>query len=308
MKDRKNSPDIAKAYRAHVLGGIEWALGLEPEAGASAMHPLLDEKLTNWELWMGVPHQTVTGLPPGTPTSPNGHDGTPLGLGNDPKHVFTIHTDSGEPVLHITGEIFGGLTTLQTYANFHFRTEFRWGQLKWEPKLKAVRDNGILFDCTGPHGVFWKVWKSSLEFQVEEKNMGDLYLLNGTSAQVPVVMVQNLKGWHFDPTGALTTFGHAPGATPGNVKHLAGDFEKPNGEWNTLELYSMGQTDIFVVNGNVVNVLRKTGRWTGSDTAVTPLTGGQIQIQSEGAECEYRRMGIEAISDFPADIKKTAGL
>jgi type 1 glutamine amidotransferase len=29
LKDRKNSPDISKAYEAHVLGGIEWALGLK---------------------------------------------------------------------------------------------------------------------------------------------------------------------------------------------------------------------------------------------------------------------------------------
>jgi uncharacterized protein len=35
MKDRKNSIEIAKAYQAHVLGGIEWALGLKKTAPAS---------------------------------------------------------------------------------------------------------------------------------------------------------------------------------------------------------------------------------------------------------------------------------
>lgn len=29
IKDRKNSPEISKAYQAHVLGGIEWALGIK---------------------------------------------------------------------------------------------------------------------------------------------------------------------------------------------------------------------------------------------------------------------------------------
>ena len=29
LKDRKNSPEISKAYQAHILGGIEWALGLK---------------------------------------------------------------------------------------------------------------------------------------------------------------------------------------------------------------------------------------------------------------------------------------
>ena len=29
LHDRKNTPDISKAYQAHLLGGIEWALGLK---------------------------------------------------------------------------------------------------------------------------------------------------------------------------------------------------------------------------------------------------------------------------------------
>ncbi len=35
LKDRKNSPEISRAYQAHVLGGIEWALGLKPGAPAA---------------------------------------------------------------------------------------------------------------------------------------------------------------------------------------------------------------------------------------------------------------------------------
>jgi type 1 glutamine amidotransferase len=34
LKDRKNSVEISKAYQAHVLGGIEWALGLKPGSAA----------------------------------------------------------------------------------------------------------------------------------------------------------------------------------------------------------------------------------------------------------------------------------
>jgi len=32
IKDRKNSPEISKTYQAHLLGGIEWALGLKGAA------------------------------------------------------------------------------------------------------------------------------------------------------------------------------------------------------------------------------------------------------------------------------------
>jgi type 1 glutamine amidotransferase len=35
MKDRKNSPEISKAYQAHVLGGIEWALGLKSKTSVT---------------------------------------------------------------------------------------------------------------------------------------------------------------------------------------------------------------------------------------------------------------------------------
>ena len=192
--------------------------------------PLLDEKLTSWELWMGVPHRTVVGLPEGTPTSATGHEGTPLGLNNDPKHVFSIRMEEGEPVLYITGEIFGGLTTLETFSNYHLRAQFKWGERRWEPNLTVARDSGLLYHCTGPHGAFWKVWKRCLEFQVAEKDMGDLFALAGTCGEVRVVHPVSL--WVFDPAGEPKKFTEAklPGATGGNrAVHLPGDFEKPTG-------------------------------------------------------------------------------
>ena len=52
------------------------ATGVTPKAAIlkPGWRPLLDEKLTSWELWMGVPHETVVGLPEGTPTSPTAHE------------------------------------------------------------------------------------------------------------------------------------------------------------------------------------------------------------------------------------------
>jgi len=34
QKDRKNTPDVARAFQAHLLGGILWALGLKPGSAA----------------------------------------------------------------------------------------------------------------------------------------------------------------------------------------------------------------------------------------------------------------------------------
>ena len=35
-----------------------------------------------------------------------------------------------------------------------------------------------------------------------------------------------------------------------------------------------------------------------------PLKAGKLQIQSEAAECEYRRMAIRPLSAWPADVAK----
>ncbi len=57
LKDRKNATDISKAYQQHVLGGIEWALGLKKsaapannhaDAGKAANSPLAQGK----QLWL----------------------------------------------------------------------------------------------------------------------------------------------------------------------------------------------------------------------------------------------------------------
>lgn len=299
---------IAGAVRKFgVTALITMTSALSFGAGASAPSivstnwiSLLDTNLAHWELWMGVPHHTVTDLPAGTPTSLDAHEGTPLGLNNDPKHVFTIRMEANEPVLRISGEIFGGLTTLETYSNYHFRVQFKWGERKWEPKLQVVRDNGILFHCTGPHGAFWNVWKRSLEFQVEEKNMGDLYCLAGTGATVSVV--KGAKDWYYDPAGERKPVGQVANSVTGKVAHLPGDFEKPNGEWNTLELYAFNRTAVYVVNGRAVQVLRDLTLADGK-----PLSEGQIQLQSEGAEAYYRRIEISSVTDLPFEIKQAAG-
>jgi len=57
---------------------------------------LLDANLTNFNTYIGVPHTTVVGLPEDTYQSDNVRKGTPLGLNNDPKNIFTT-TKNGNP-------------------------------------------------------------------------------------------------------------------------------------------------------------------------------------------------------------------
>ncbi|BCU78589.1 hypothetical protein llg_33040 [Luteolibacter sp. LG18] len=245
---------------------------------------MLGETLGGWETWMGVPHQSVAGLPPG----PDDRKDIPLGLNNDLKQVFSVMRIDGESVLHITGEIFGGISTLESFGNYHLQLETRWGTKKWPPRENEKRDSGLLIHCQGEHGAFGKNWKKSVELQVQEGDIGDLFPLAGPRADVRQVIVNNVGV--YSPSGELLP-------AKQKVAHLQGNFEKANGEWNLIDVYTLGRKSVFVVNGHVVNVIENTR--TNKDL---PLVSGQIQLQSEGAEVEYRRIRIQAITQFPKEL------
>jgi Domain of Unknown Function (DUF1080) len=266
-------------------------LAIPTHAEESKWSELLDPKLSQWEVWMGVPHTTVKDLPEGTAQSNDYNKGTPLGLANDPKKVFSIIEEDGKPVLKVTGEIYGGLTTLKEFSDYHFSCEVKFGDKKWEPRLDKQRDSGLLYHCTGEHGAFWNVWMRSLEYQVQEENLGDLFLLAGTVADVPTSPGSKIPGVpeiRWDPT---QPFMPARGAER-SVNH-----ENPHGQWTTAEYYVLGAQAIHTVNGHVVLSLDKSRLKDG-----TPLVKGKIQIQSEGSEVYYRNIRIRPITAFPAKL------
>lgn len=258
---------------------------------------MIDQDLSQWELWMGVPHTSVEGLPEGTPQSDDYNTGTPLGLNNDPKNVFSVIEENDELVLKITGEIYGGLTTLKEYSDFHLSAEVKFGDKKWAPRLNQKRDNGILYHCTGPHGAFWNVWMRCIECQVQETDIGDLYTLAGTEADSRALKETNpitgktRTAW--DPSQELQA--------RGGFKRSE-NFENPHGEWTTVEVYTVGTKAIHVVNGHVVLAIENMRLKEDG----TPLSKGLIQIQSEGAETYYRNLKIRPLKTFPPKLAKDA--
>lgn len=262
-----------------------------PSAAAESAS-LLDPTLSRWEVFMGVPHESVTGLPPGTYQSKKVTEGRPLGLGNDQKKVFSTQQEGEATVLRITGEIYGGLTTKQSFQDFHLSTEFRWGDKKWAPRTHAKRDSGLLYHCRGEHGAFWSVWKSCLEYQVQETDLGDLYPLAGAGAQSKFRVIDE-KSRVFDPT--------APWAYPKGSVSAFPEPDRAHGEWNLLEIYALGDSAVHLANGKVVLALNK------ATLKGKPLNSGQIQIQSEGAECFYRNLRLTKITAFPESIAQEAG-
>ena len=257
-----------------------------------AFTPLLDEKLSRWEKWLGVPHRAYE--VPGYVRGATAKEDPVLGLNRDPLGVFTAKVVDGEPVLHITGQVFGGLTTLQSYDNFHLRTQQRWGTRKWEPRLNAVRDNGILIYCVGEHGAGGKNWMRSQECQVQEGDIGDWWPIAGAIIDV-AAKDEDPKIVRYFPGAPVRTMRT-------RVWHGTDYLEKPSGEWNTIEVYSLEGNAVFRLNGRTVNVIRNSRyREKGSEQDI-PLKSGKLQVQSEAAECEYRRLEIRPLSSWPQEL------
>ena len=249
---------------------------------------LLDTTLSNFEIWMGIPHASTEGLPPGTFQSTNVTQGIPMGLNADVKNVFQLIEENDELVLHISGEIYGGLTTIKSYQNYHLTLQFRWGEKKCPPRRYALRDSGLLYHCHGPHGAFWNVWKASLEFQVQETDLGDFIPLAGTKASIRHTHLEGIKRARFDPDSTQRTNGYIS-AWP--------EPDAPHGKWNQLDLYTWGDFSAHIVNGEVVMVVEKAKNKAGA-----PLTSGQIQLQSEAAECYYKNIEINPITQLPDSV------
>lgn len=259
---------------------------------------LLDANLTYFETFIGVPHNTVVGLPENTFQSKNVRKGTPLGLNNDIKNIFTTTNINGKTILNISGEIYGCITTKAIYSNYHFSTLFKWGNKKWEPRLNRKKDTGILYHSYGAHGRFWNTWKTALEFQVQETDLGDFISLNGNSVQPkvdgPKVEIRgdtSANPKKYNPS--LDTYFIGKGYI-----HAALEPQNPHGNWNHLELFVINNNAIHVVNGKIVMVVENAF----NPETNLPLTKGQIQIQSEAAECYYKEMTLTPITQFPKFI------
>jgi hypothetical protein len=278
---------LARLARVAALACAFAAPSTAPAAGDNGgWTPLLDEKLSQWEPYIGVPPRNMS-VPDYTTGS-----GKPIGL-RDPQGVFTVRMENGEPVLHVTGEIVGGLTTLKEYADYRLRFQFRWGKKRWPPRQKAARDNGILYHCVGKHGAFNNVWMRSVEFQIQENDVGDFWPLCGSMADFRAVRQDNL--WRYTPSAPLVECGQ-------RVARAADYFEKPSGEWNDAELVVVGGDSAHILNGKIVNELRniRYAEGKGAKRKVVPLKAGKLQIQSEFAEAEFRRIEIKPETVLPA--------
>jgi hypothetical protein len=219
-------------------------------------------------------------------------NGTPIGLNKDPMNVFTVTKLNGEPVIRISGEPFGSLATKKEFSDYHLQMVFKWGE-----KASRNFNSGILYHSFGPFGAGLNVWMSSHEFQLMTGRMGDSYCMGKSYFEIPSVADPDGKNYTYSPNGEKRKFGD--GMLAKNVLKSF-DNEKPNGEWNTVDLYCYGRTSVHLVNGKVVMVNYNSGKV--ENKVVTPLSKGKIQIQSEGGELFIKQITIEPIKNIPAGL------
>lgn len=223
---------------------------------------------------------------------------TPLGLNNDPRKVFTVIKDGTENVIRISGENWGAISTKKEYENYHLQLQFRWGKLLWGQKKGKHKDSGLLYHSVGPYGADYYAWMRSQEFQLEESNCGDYWGCAGGMADIPADKKSD-TAYVYNPLAGLYEFSQQSRQGRHCIKQ--GDAENPSGEWNTLDLYTHGDTSVHVINGKVMMVLYHNRQL--ENGKVIPLVKGKIQIQSEGAEVYFKHIRLQPIDRIPVAMK-----
>jgi hypothetical protein len=259
-----------------------------------AFTPLFNGKdFTNWETYIGIPEPSVS--VGGIPKDTLGHYTEPIGLNRDPLHVFSIVTEDGKPAVRVSGEVYGALATVKEYENYHFRMQVKWGKRKWPPREDKLRNSGLLYHGTGVYGAGLGVWKNSHECQIMETMFGDSYRMGNTYCSIRAVKPEGGDRYVYTPGGPVIEFGE--GKAGGKICSKSIMNEKPAGEWNTVEIICFKDTAIHIINGKVNMII--TNSHLEKDGEIIPLTKGNIQLQSEGAEVFFRNMEIRSIDKIP---------
>ncbi|MDR2849694.1 MAG: DUF1080 domain-containing protein [Verrucomicrobiota bacterium] len=153
-------------------------------------------------------------------------------------------------VIRCTGTPFGYLATQQYYADYALHVEYRWYAPTEQP------NSGIFVFKTGPDNYFLP---KAIETQLKKGRAGDYVLL----AQATV---NGLSNERIAVSPKLTTE----------------SAEKPDGEWNSVDIVVKGNTLTSTING----ILQNKGIYAYTDI-------GQICLQSEGGAVEFRNIVIE---------------
>ena len=257
---------------------------------------LLDKNLSQWEMYLSYRHKP--GYNGKVPVNDKGEQIQPIGYNKNEANIFTVIKEKSQPVLRVSGEIYGCIFTKAEYENYHFKTKVKWGEKKWDPRKDKLRDSGILYHSVGEAGKdYWRAWMLAQEFQIMEGHMGDYWNIANSAIDVRAFIPEGIMNPVANDKQSLLPIGSNTGTDGFCLR--SENHESPKNEWTQIELICFEGKSLHIVNGHVVMVLQNS-RYIENGTSY-PLTKGKIQMQSEAAETFYKDIMIKELKTLPAE-------
>ncbi len=280
---------LALAVAAPAFAAAPLTLSAIPKPAGPATTLFNGKDLKDWDAWLGYADPALTYTRPAV---------APIGVSAQSADIFKVVVEDGRPALYVNGKTWGSLVRRGDFHDYHLRLQYKWGKVRWPPRATQAPNNGLLYHTHGAPGVVWGTWSQAVEFEIMTGSIGmvvpvgEAISVTTTAVDDPTLIDPKLR---FAPGGRVQTV--QGGTKNWNVEAYA-DAEKPAGQWNTLDLYVLGDRAIHVVNGVPVMEVRDLK----ADGA--PLTHGAIQLQSEGAETFFRDIVLEPITSLPKVVSR----
>ena len=180
----------------------------------------------------------------------------------------------------------GYLATTQDFSNVRIHVEYKWGARRHS---EGKRNSGLLYLAVGADTIY----PTSVECQIEETDVGDIWLVNGAAATA-FFIAPNVPIFD-DDMDSGTNLRSNQGQSIRILK--SGDFENRD-DWNTVEVIIDGNHSTQIVNGRIVNRVNDILQPDPSDPAhMIPLKSGRILLEAEdGAEIFFRNIKIKPLT------------
>lgn len=188
----------------------------------------------------------------------NWHTDVPPKKGDkSPRASFIIR----DGLLVSMGTPEGHLITNEIYQNYRLEVEYRFAG--------KPGNCGVLVHASTPRALY-AMFPKSIEVQMMHENAGDFWCI------VEDISVPDME----TRRGPKKDWGITEGKER-RVKNLTDNSEKPLGEWNKMVIECRADKIKVWVNGDVVN-----------DGYGATAQKGQIALQAEGAEVEFRKVDL----------------
>jgi hypothetical protein len=194
-------------------------------------------------------------------------------MDNNPDAINPFIVRNG--MLVTLGTPQGHLITDSVFQNYRLEAEYRF---PGEPG-----NCGILVHASTPRALY-NMFPKSLEVQMMHENAGDFWCI------VEDISVPNME----QRRGPKENWGITEGKER-RIRNLTEDSENPVGEWNNMIIECVNDEIKVWVNGDMVNY--------GYDCTATK---GQIAVQAEGSEVEFRKLELTPITKITATDQQSS--